>query len=105
MSSAEAVTALQKCIRRRRVVDLEELFCALGTRSRMTVFRRLKMAGYRSSFTHAGRFYTLFDIPVFDELGLWFHRDAGFSLAGNLKESVAWHIEESPNGREGDGPL
>ncbi len=99
MSPEEAITALRKLIKRRQIVDLEDLYCALGTRSRMTVFRRLKMAGYRTSFTHAGRFYTLLDIPTFDELGLWFHRDAGFSLAGNLKESVSSLVASSPNGR------
>ena len=99
MSAEEGITALKKLLRRLRIVDLEELYCTLGTRSRMTVFRRLKMAGYRTSFTHAGRFYTLLDIPDFDELGLWFHRDAGFSQAGNLKESVVWLVEKSPNGR------
>ena len=99
MSPEEAIITLRRLIRKRLVVDLEELYCTLGTRSRMTVFRRLKMAGYRTSLTHAGRFYTLSDIPAFDELGLWFHRDAGFSLAGNLKESVSSHVERSPNGR------
>lgn len=94
-----ARTILRKLIRRRLTVDLEDLFDALGTRSRMTVFRRLKEIGYRTSFTHAGRFYTLLDIPSFDELGLWFHQDAGFSRVGNLKESVAWHVEESQDGR------
>ncbi|MBF0548112.1 MAG: hypothetical protein HQM08_26985 [Candidatus Riflebacteria bacterium] len=99
MSPEEALNALRKLIRMKLVVDLNELYSALGTRSRMTVFRRLKMAGYRTSFTHAGRFYTLLDIPAFDEQGLWFHRDAGFSLAGNLKESVALLVERSTNGR------
>lgn len=99
MAPENALLALQKLIRKRLVVDLEELFDALGTRSRMTVFRRLKAVGYRTSFTHAGRFYTLVDIPAFDELGLWFHREAGFSLAGNLKDCVAMNVENSPNGR------
>jgi hypothetical protein len=100
MTSAEnSLTPLRKLIRRRPAVRLEDLFAVLGTRSRMTVFRRLKEIGYRTSFTHAGRYYTLSDIPVFDELGLWFHKDAGFSVMGNLKESVAWHVEKSLDGR------
>jgi hypothetical protein len=71
----------------------------LGTRSRMTVFRRLKEIGYRTSFTHAGRYYTRSDLPVFDELGLWFHRETGFSREGTMKETVAAHVEKSPDGR------
>jgi hypothetical protein len=95
----DALSTLRKLILRRLAVEMEDLFGALGTRSRMTVFRRLKEVGYRTSFTHAGRFYTLLDIPTFDELGLWFHQDAGFSRVGNLKESVAWHVDKSQDGR------
>ena len=28
--------------------------------------------GYRTNYTHVGRYYTLADIPVFDDHGLWF---------------------------------
>lgn len=98
-SAGKAHTALRKLIQRRRAVRLEDLFVALGTQSRMTVFRRLTEVGYRTSFTHAGRYYTLADIPAFDALGVWFHKDAGFSVMGNLKESVTWHVEKSPDGR------
>jgi len=91
--------ALRKLVRRQWVVELEALFDLLGTRSRMTVFRRLKEVGYRSSFTHAGRYYTLADLPDFDALGLWFYRDIGFSRAGTLKQTVPVHVEEAPDGR------
>jgi predicted metal-dependent HD superfamily phosphohydrolase len=91
--------ALRKLIRRMSIADMAALFEVLGTRSRMTVFRRLKEIGYRTSFTHAGRWYTLADLPEFDELGLWFHRDAGFSTEGTMKETVAAHVERSLDGR------
>ena len=48
--------SLRRLFRSTRVVELPALYEALGTQSRMTVFRRLREAGYRSSFTHAGRF-------------------------------------------------
>jgi hypothetical protein len=95
----DAQQALRKLMRRMSVADMAALCDVLGTRSRMTVFRRLKEIGYRTSFTHAGRFYTLTDIPEFDELGLWFHKDAGFSTEGTLKETVATHVERAPDGR------
>jgi hypothetical protein len=44
--------------------------------------------GYLTSFTHAGRYYTLPDIPKFDKLGLWFYQDVGFSSAGTLKSTI-----------------
>jgi hypothetical protein len=96
MDSAEEVL---KYFRRRKVSELEPLRRVLGGRSRRTVFRDLSAVGYRTSFTHAGRFYTLRDIPQFDRFGLWFHRDVGFSEAGTLKETVALLVEQTPDGR------
>ena len=98
-SKQETKETLRKLVKKRSVFDLDALFDALGTRSRMTVFRRLQQVGYLSSFTHGGRFYTLENIPQFDEFGLWFHRDIGFSQAGTLKETVVLQVEKTPEGR------
>lgn len=97
-STVEAHEVLGKLLGRRRIATLEVLFEALGTRSRMTVFRRLKEVGYRSSFTHRGRYYTLRDIPRFDVDGLWFYEGVGFSRFGTLKETVAQMVPEAPAG-------
>jgi hypothetical protein len=98
LSKEDAPEALRKLFRRRTVVDLAALFEVLGTRSRMTVFRRLREVGYHSSFTHTGRYYALSQIPQFDELGLWFFREVGFSRVGTLKETVATRVEETSEG-------
>ena len=98
----ETAEILRKMARRRSVFDLEALYDAFETRSRMTVFRRLRDVGYRSSFSHGGRYYTLRDIPVFDDQGLWFHRDIGFSLAGTLKQTTVEQVEHTPEGRTHD---
>jgi hypothetical protein len=90
--------ALRSYFRKHRVAEISELFRLLGTRSRMSVFRRLKAIGYRSSFNHAGRYYTLSDVPQFDQWGLWFHGDAGFSCAGTLKATVVELVEGSAAG-------
>ena len=74
----QAKNALHKLFRRTPVVELDALFETLRTRSRMSVFRRMKEAGYLSSYTHSGRFYTLREVPQFDTFGLWRHRDVGF---------------------------
>lgn len=97
--SEQAYESLRRLFRRTRVVELSTLFQALGTQSRMTVFRRLRKTGYRTSFTHTGRYYTLADIPVFDEQGLWFCGDIGFSRVGTLKETTAVQVEQTPQGR------
>ena len=79
---------LLKMFRKKYIANLDELFHLLDTHSRMSVFRRLKPLGYLSSFTDAGRYYTLPDIPKFDPLGLWFYQEVGFSRVGTLKATV-----------------
>ncbi|MBW1612866.1 MAG: hypothetical protein JRJ57_02585, partial [Deltaproteobacteria bacterium] len=59
--------AVQSHLREKRIAPLEELKKALGTGARMTVFRVLRRLGYLSSYSHRGQFYTLFEIPHFDE--------------------------------------
>lgn len=95
----QAKAALHKLFRRTPVVELDELYRILQTRSRMSVFRRMKEVGYLSSYTHAGRFYTLREVPQFDASGLWRYRDVGFSRAGTLKAAVVEAVEHSPAGR------
>jgi len=93
-----SVKALQSFFHKHQVAEISELFHLLQTRSRMSVFRRLKTIGYRSSFNHAGRYYTLADVPRFDQWGLWFYRDVGFSCAGTLKATVLALVADSAMG-------
>jgi len=65
----------------------------------MTVFRRLRELGYSTSYTHGGRYYGLTELLEFDDRGLWFYRDVGFSRAGTLKETVTEQIDAAPDGR------
>lgn len=90
--------ALMKFFRKRYIADLDNLFNVLETKSRMSVFRRLKRIGYITSYTHAGRYYTLKEIPAFDPWGLWFYNDIGFSQAGTLKDTVTKIVLSSDNG-------
>jgi len=90
---------LVKMFRNKYIANLDELFDVIDTRSRMSVFRRLKPLGYLSSFTDAGSFYTLQDIPKFDTLGLWFYQDVGFSRAGTLKSTVIDIVNLSEAGK------
>lgn len=91
--------ALEKLFRRRPVVELDALYHTLKTRSRMSAFRRLREFDYLSSYTHAGRYYTLAEIPRFDEQGLWLYRDIGFSREGTLKNTVAHLVETGDAGQ------
>jgi hypothetical protein len=90
---------LEQLFRRKRAALLSELRSALGTRSRTTVFRILKAAGYFTSYSHAGRYYTLRRIPKFDRWGLWVWREVGFSSHGTLRATSVFLIEQSAAGQ------
>lgn len=95
----EAGRALDRLFARRQIAELKDLSRALRTRSRMTVFRRLREVGYLTSYSHAGRFYTLGRVPQFDAWGLWQHQGVGFSRHGTLRATVARLVQEAPMGR------
>lgn len=78
---------------------LDDLREALHTQSRTTIFRVLSVAGYLTSYSHAGRYYTLKRIPKFDSHGIWLHRDIGFSRYGTLRATVTQLVEKSSAGQ------
>ena len=96
--SAAAIATL---LRQQKIATLPELMAALGTDARRTVFRKLKELSSRTSYSHRGRYYTLDDVAVFDELGLWAHEEVWFSSAGTLLSTGAcvvgcWWCERIP---------
>ena len=99
LTPAESSEALMGLFRTRPVADLAQLYATLDTASRMSVFRRLSAVGYLSSYSHAGRFYTLREIPQFDRDGLWCYQGVCFSRHGSLKSTVAHLVDEAPAGR------
>jgi len=80
------------------VLDLEMIKRILNTTSRMTVFRNLKSIGYHSSYSHAGKYYTLCSIPMFDIHGLWSYGGIHFSEHGNLMETITILVKRSEAG-------
>lgn len=95
----ESRQALRRLFRKRPIVTLDTLFGALDTRSRMSVFRRLSAIGYLTSYSHAGRYYTLREIPPFDEDGVWHHQGVSFSRHGSLKNTVEHIVNDAETGR------
>ncbi len=98
LSLKESQKVLSKIFNKKYIANLDDLFKILNTQSRMSVFRRLKPMFYMTSFTHAGRYYTLQGIPKFDTFGLWFYQDVGFSQAGTLKTTIVNIIHSSVAG-------
>jgi hypothetical protein len=90
---------IEQFFRKRRVVTMSDLCEVVGSSSRMTVFRRLREIEYVSSYTHAGRYYTLYDIARFDSDGIWFYDDIGFSQNGSLKNTVTYLVHNGDAGK------
>ena len=90
---------VEKLFQKRRVVTMSDLCEVIGSSSRMTVFRRLRELEYISSYTHAGRYYTLYDIARFDSDGIWFYDDIGFSQNGSLKNTVTYLVHNGDAGK------
>jgi hypothetical protein len=90
------LTRLFQC---HKVLDMATMVKALPGRSRRSLYRDLDHLGYHSSYTHAGRYYTLTDIPTFDDRGLWFYRNIGFCHLGTLKAALVDLIERAEAGQ------
>lgn len=85
-------------LRKQKVASMSELKEALGTDADATVFRRLAELSYRTSYSHRGRYYTLEDIPKYDDWGLWSFRAIWFSQRGTLLDTIAGLVQEADAG-------
>ena len=86
---------LQKLFRRRSIIDMQTLQRLCKGRSKRSLFRDLSSLGYFSSYSHAGKYYTLTNIPNFDEYGLWHYKDVSFSKNGTLKSTIRFLVGDS----------
>ncbi len=77
---------------------MEELGAALGIDVRMTIYRLLKDLGYRTSYSHGGRYYALKRTVNFDERGLWSARSVWFSQHGTLMATLERFVSDSQRG-------
>jgi hypothetical protein len=84
-------------LRRKRIGTMKILREELAV-SHMTVFRALQKYGYHSSVNRNASYYTLHDIPRFDEDGLWTYREICFSEHGSLSKTLVNLVRESPTG-------
>ena len=89
---------LRKFLLRNRVATLPQLKQLLGTEADITVFRKLKELSYRTSYSHRGSFYTLDEIAVFDERGLWSFDSVWFSRHGTLVATAEVCVTQAPAG-------
>lgn len=88
--------ALQE-FRRQKIITIDQLVKLL-TCSVITARRRLKKWQTYTSINKNGRYYTLPQIPVFDENGLWWYQTVLFSKHGNLTKTIIELIRTSQKG-------
>jgi len=64
---------------------------------------RLKLRQWQTytSYNHNGKYYTLPQVPRFDDHGLWRHKNVAFSRHGNLKKTVIHLVSVAPAGLSG----
>lgn len=83
--------------RRQKIITIAQLVewfkCSV-----ITARRKLKRWQSYTSINKNGRYYTLPQIPVFDENGLWKYQTVLFSKHGNLKQTVFALITDSYKG-------
>ncbi|MCP4754253.1 MAG: hypothetical protein GY866_25480 [Proteobacteria bacterium] len=77
---------------------MDELKDLLKTRSRMTVFRKLKKLDYISSCSHRGKYYSLSELAEYDEHGVWLYESVTFSKHGTIGKTLEHLIDNSPKG-------
>lgn len=94
---SQTAKTLVQVLRKKKILSLKEL-CQRANCSHMTVWRNLKRVGYYTSYTHNDRFWTLAETPHFDNDGLWFYRDVGFSLYGTLFQTAIQIVQYSVMG-------
>jgi len=89
---------VENLLRRQETATMADLKHALGTTVDMTVLRKLRALGYLSSYSHAGKFYTLRELAHFDARGLFAAGEARFSRFGSLLETAQHFVTHGAAG-------
>jgi hypothetical protein len=84
-------------MRKRKVATMRHLRHQFQV-SHMTVFRALKKQGYLTSYNHNASYYTLAEVPEFDDWGLWAYRHVRFSRFGTLWNTLVALVQRAPAG-------
>lgn len=90
--------ALVEMFKTKKIAKLPELKRALGTTADMTVFRKLREIGYRTSYSHRGKYYALKENMDYDADGLWTFESARFSKHGTLLDTACAFVDEADAG-------
>ncbi len=79
---------IYKLLQSDTVLSLKRLRLEFNSRSRSSFFRDLKKLNLITSYTHAGQYHAFSITANYNEYGLWFYDDIGFSKYGTLKSTL-----------------
>jgi Uri superfamily endonuclease len=99
MPEKSLVEKLREVFLKRHVLDIKDVYKTIRTNSRTTAYRYLQKLDALSSYSHAGKYYTLKEIAQFDEDGLWHNGEIGFSRYGTLMNTIVHLISVCDNGK------
>ena len=99
MSQKEKLEILKTSLSKHRVVTIKQICKILGVKSRMSAHRYLQQIDYLTSYSHGGKYYTLRKTAEFDQFGLWYSGDIGFSSRGTLLETIVHLVADSEKGK------
>ena len=96
----EKIKAVWHRLEKAKIFNIGELVSLL-TCSIPSARLKLKQWQAYTSYNQNGRYYTLPQIPRFDDHGLWRYKNVAFSRHGNLKKTVIHLVSVSPAGLSG----
>ena len=99
MSAKSPIEKLINSFLKYRVLEIKAVYKIVQTNSRTTAYRYLQKVGALSSYSHARKYYTLKEIPQFDENGLWHHGDISFSKYGTLMDTIVHLVSNCDRGK------
>ncbi len=94
----DKLNAVVALFQKEKVLQIDKLFQVFGTQSRRTVLRYMKNLNYLTSYSHAGKYYTLLEIVNFDSNSLWHWGEVGFSKHGTLLKTIVHFVNQSEGG-------
>ena len=96
----DIIKAAYRYFEKLKIFNIDELASVL-TCSVPNARLKLKQWEAYTSYNQNGKYYTLPQIPQFDQYGLWRYKNVGFSQYGNLKKTIIHLVTASPAGLSG----
>ena len=96
----DTIKAAYRYLKKLKVFSIRELSSVL-TCSIPNARLKIKQWQAYTSYNQNGKYYTLPQIPQFDQYGLWRYKNVGFSQYGNLKKTIIHLVTASPAGLSG----